>query len=77
MILKQRGELDAAKRKQIALDTLKYESGKMYFVPFDGEALDFQLGWPFMGNYGAYSSWATPWQEEYTYRWYDETKKKA
>jgi ABC-type transport system substrate-binding protein len=77
MILKQRGELDAAKRKQIALDTLKYESGKMYYVPFDGEALDFQLGWPFMGNYGAYSSWATPWQEEYTYRWYDESKKKA
>ena len=77
MILKQRGETDAAKRKQIALDVLKYESGKMYFVPFDGEALDFQLGWPFMGNFGVYSSWATPWQEEYTYRWYDETKKQG
>jgi len=30
-----------------------------------------------MGNFGAFSSWATPWQEEYTYRWFDESKKKS
>jgi hypothetical protein len=50
---------------------------KMYFVPFDGEALGFQLYWPFMGNAGVYSSWATPWQEEYTHRWFDDSKKKT
>ncbi len=77
MILKQRAELDPAKRKQLQLDTLKYMETKMYFAPFDGEALGFQLYWPFMGNAGVYSSWATPWQEEYTYRWFDDSKKKA
>jgi ABC-type transport system substrate-binding protein len=77
MILKQRGEVDAARRKQQQLDVLKYMETKMYFVPFDGEALDFDLSWPFMGNTGVYSSWATPWQEAYTYRWFDESKKKA
>jgi peptide/nickel transport system substrate-binding protein len=77
LILKQRAELDATKRKQTALELLKYMSSKMYFVPFDGEALDFELKWPFMGNFGVHTSWATPWQEEYTYRWFDDSKKKA
>jgi ABC-type transport system substrate-binding protein len=77
LILKQRGEVDANKRKQIQLEALRYMETKMYFVPFDGEALDFELSWPFMGNSGVYNQWATPWQEAYTYRWFDETKKKA
>ena len=77
LILKQRAELDAAKRKQLQLDTLKYMESKMYFVPFDGETLGFNLSWPFMGNTGVHTSWATPWQESYTYRWFDDSKKKA
>jgi len=77
LILKQRSELDAAKRKQLQLDTLKYMESKMYFVPFDGETLGFGLSWPFMGNTGVHTSWATPWQESYTYRWFDDSKKKA
>jgi ABC-type transport system substrate-binding protein len=77
LILKQRGEIDPAKRKQLQLETLKYMEGKQYFVPFDGEALDFELSWPFMGNTGVYTQWATPWQESYTYRWFDESQKKA
>ena len=32
---------------------------------------------PFGQVDSVYSSWATPWQEEYTYRWFDESKKKS
>jgi ABC-type transport system substrate-binding protein len=77
LIVRQRSEPDDTRRKQLQLETLRYMESKMYFVPFDGEALDFELSWPFMGNSGVYDSWGTSWQESYTYRWYDESKKKA
>jgi peptide/nickel transport system substrate-binding protein len=77
MILRQRAETDANRRKQAQLELLRYMETKMYFVPFDGEALDFDLIWPFVGNAGVHTAWATPWQESYTYRWLDESKKKA
>jgi ABC-type transport system substrate-binding protein len=80
MILQQRGELDPVKRKQMALDMLKYVSGKMYFVPFGGEVLDFTMANGYVGNFGAFTSWysnitGSAWQENITHLWQDDSKK--
>lgn len=80
MILRQRGELDAVKRKQMALDMLKYVSEKMYFIPYDGEVLDFTMANAYVGNFGAYTSWysnitGSAWQENITHYWQDDSKK--
>jgi peptide/nickel transport system substrate-binding protein len=82
MILQQRGELDPPKRKQLVLDMVKYVSQKMYFVPYGGEVLDFTMANPFVGNFGAYTSWysnitGSAWQENITHYWNDESKKRA
>jgi peptide/nickel transport system substrate-binding protein len=64
-------EFDTAKRKQIALDVQKYESGK-FFGPRIGGASGFRITWPALRNKNV-------WQDENQGRylatnWLDQTK---
>jgi peptide/nickel transport system substrate-binding protein len=76
MIEAQRRELDPDKRTQIVKDWQKYMATKFAVLPFPGQAQQYSLAWPWVGNYGAIRAFGgseAP-AEEYVHWWFDKSK---
>jgi ABC-type transport system substrate-binding protein len=78
MIARQRRENDYAKRQAIIWDIQRYAAKQMYFMTDAGDALGFDLGWPWLGNWRVYRAWngGAPSTEIDPHLWIDESKKK-
>jgi ABC-type transport system substrate-binding protein len=75
--MKQRKETDVEKRMQAVHDLQRYQASKMYSVPWNGAASQFELVQPWYGNYGFYRSYAGGSQQESLLNlWYDSSKGK-
>lgn len=79
LVAKQRVETDTKKREALTLDIQKRVAAKMYYMWEPGQALGFNVAWPWLQNFGLYrsKSGGSPDQENWIYYWYDEAKKKA
>jgi peptide/nickel transport system substrate-binding protein len=79
LVAKQRAETDTKKRETLIHDIQKRVASKMYYMMEPGEALGFNMAWPWVQNLGLYrsKSGGSPDQENYIYYWYDESKKKS
>jgi hypothetical protein len=67
-------EQDPNKRIEIVKNFQRYAAGKMYLVPYPGNASTFSLGWPWAGNFGTFS--AISGSTDYNL-WFDKSKMKA
>jgi ABC-type transport system substrate-binding protein len=79
LVAKQRAETDTKKRETLIQDIQKRVASKMYYMMEPGEALGFNMAWPWAQNLGLYrsKSGGSPDQENYIHYWYDAAKKKA
>ena len=79
LVEKQRAEVDEKKRAAIVEDIQRYSSSKMYLMMEPGQALGFNLAWPWLQNFGLYrsKSGGSQDQEGQVYWWYDASKKQA
>ncbi|HLF77905.1 MAG TPA: ABC transporter substrate-binding protein [Dehalococcoidia bacterium] len=79
LVAKQRVETDTKKREVLIQDVQKRVASKMYYMMEPGQALGFNMAWPWLQNLGLWrsKSGGSPDQENYIYYWYDESKKKA
>ena len=78
MIAAQRMELDIKKRASIIHEMQRYVAKTQYYLMDAGDALGFQLAWPWLGNWGVYRNWTggVDSTEIYPYLWVDESKRK-
>jgi peptide/nickel transport system substrate-binding protein len=70
----QQLEQDPKKRAEIIKDFQRYAAGKMYVLPYPGQANTFSIAWPWVGNFGTFTSRGT---NADTYLWLDKSKMKA
>lgn len=70
----QQLEQDPKKRVEIIKDFQRYAAGKMYLLPYPGNANTFSIGWPWAGNFGTFT---TRGLNTDTYLWLDKSKMKA
>ena len=79
LVAKQRTELDTQRRQSIIEDIQKRVASKMYFMMEPGQALGYNIAWPWLQNYGLYrsKSGGSVDQEGNIHYWYDESKKNA
>ena len=79
LIVAQRGELDEKKRADLVKDFQRHAAGKMYMLNTPGAATQFNLAWPWLGNFGVFRSNQESWQaaEGWTHYWIDPSKRKA
>jgi hypothetical protein len=77
LVLAQRKELDEKKRNVILEDLQKEMAMVMPAVPWPGAATGFDLAWPFIENFAAFTARSnqTPMTETWTRFWYNEAKK--
>ena len=77
LIVAQRGELDEEKRASLVKEFQRYAATKMYMLNSPGAATEFQLAWPWLGNFGVFRSNQESWQaaEGWTHYWIDESKR--
>ena len=74
---KQRGEADLQKRAAIIKDIQRYAATKMYVIHNAGDAVGFDLAWPWLANWNVYraGTGGAPWQETMYNQWIDATQK--
>jgi ABC-type transport system substrate-binding protein len=79
LVVKQRAEIDDKKRAALVEEIQRYTSSKMYLMMEPGQALGFNLAWPWLANFGLYRSkeGGSQDQEGQVYWWYDESKRKG
>jgi peptide/nickel transport system substrate-binding protein len=79
LVAKQRAETDTKRREALIHDIQKRVASKMYYMMEPGQALGFNMAWPWLQNLGLWraKSGGSLDQETYIYYWYDESKKKA
>lgn len=79
LVAKQRTETDTKRRESLIQDIQKRVASKMYYFMEPGQALGYNIAWPWLQNYGLYrsKSGGSPDQEGNIYYWYDESKKKS
>ena len=79
LVAKQRAETDPRRRETLIHDIQKRVASKMYYLMEPGQALGFNLAWPWRQNLGLYrsKSGGSQDQENYIYYWYDASKKQA
>jgi len=77
LVAKQRGEADLQKRQAIIKDIQRYAATKMYVIHNPGDAVGFQLAWPWLANWNVYRArtGGAPWQETLYQQWFDASKK--
>jgi ABC-type transport system substrate-binding protein len=77
LVLAQRKELDEKKRNVILEDLQKEMAVVMPAVPWPGAATGFDLAWPYVENFAAFTARSnqTPMTETWTRFWYNEAKK--
>ncbi len=76
LIMNQRKELDANKRKTIIQDIQKRMADKMHVMPWPGQSPGFSLFWPWIGNAGVFRAWDTESSRDTvsTSVWFDKSK---
>jgi len=79
LVAKQRSESDTKKREALVQEIQRRVASKMYYMMEPGQALGFNLAWPWLQNFGLWrsKSGGSVDQEGNIYYWYDESKKKA
>jgi hypothetical protein len=79
LVAKQRAETDPKRRETLIQDIQKRVASKMYYMMEPGQALGFNMAWPWLQNLGLWraKSGGSLDQETYIHYWYDESKKKA
>jgi peptide/nickel transport system substrate-binding protein len=77
LIVNQRRELDPKKRAAIIQEWDRYAATEMFTIQSAGEALSFNLAWPWFGNRGVYNAYdaGSEATEQYVHVWYDASKK--
>jgi len=78
-VAKQRTETDTKRREALIQDIQKRVASKMYYFMEPGQALGYNIAWPWLQNYGLYrsKSGGSVDQEGNIYYWYDESKKNS
>ncbi len=76
LIEKQRAATDTDERESIVHDIQKRVASKMYYMMEPGQALGYNIAWPWLQNYGLWrsKSGGSVDQEGNIYYWYDESK---
>jgi peptide/nickel transport system substrate-binding protein len=76
LVEKQRTETDTDARAAIVHDIQKRVASKMYYMMEPGQALGYNIAWPWMQNYGLWrsKSGGSVDQEGNIYYWYDASK---
>jgi peptide/nickel transport system substrate-binding protein len=79
LVAKQRIETDTKKREALVQDIQRRVASKMYYFMEPGQALGFNVAWPWLQSFGLWrsKSGGSVDQEGNIYYWYDESKKKA
>ena len=76
LVLKQKSELDPARRTAIIHDIQKELALQWYVIPWAGSSPGFTLHWPWLANHNVFIV-GNDSAKDFTYAWYDESKRKA
>ncbi|MPZ48049.1 MAG: hypothetical protein GEU75_01845 [Dehalococcoidia bacterium] len=76
LVLKQKSELDPARRVAMIHEIQKQLSLDWPVIPWAGTAPGFTLRWPWLANHGTFVEGSAS-ARSYAYFWYDEAKKPA
>jgi ABC-type transport system substrate-binding protein len=78
LIKRQQGEFDANKRAEIMKELQRYAAKMMYTVPGAGDSTRFELGQPWLANWGVYRTYlvtdGSPANEVFPYYFIDSSK---
>jgi ABC-type transport system substrate-binding protein len=77
LVAKQRAATDPEERESLVHEIQKIVASKMYYMMEPGQALGYNIAWPWMQSYGLWrsKSGGSVDQEGNIYYWFDESKK--